>query len=202
MSFGLCGEGTTQWTGEPMRSSVSLPRRRSYVRTKPSVEELISSGREEDRDKEVMELVASLSVWIGSRATALASVTDAEWWDSPHIPDHDLCVKASCAGSAGKRVTHRDGSHSPLARICESLLKATALIFPKCPCSRRITCPDATSHTNTSLSPPHDANLALSCDLQCPSSATTLLFRRILWKLKNSRTCPEQVLPARDRYKT
>jgi hypothetical protein len=61
-----------------------------------------------------------------------------------------------------RQVIHGGNSHSPLARTCESLLKATALIFPKCPCNRRITCPEATSHTNTSLSPPHDANLALS----------------------------------------
>jgi hypothetical protein len=38
----------------------------------------------------------------------------------------------------------------------------TTLIFPKCPCRRRVMVPDATSQMRTALSPPHEANEALS----------------------------------------
>jgi hypothetical protein len=77
VSLGVCGLGTTQCTGDPIRSSVILPIRRSCVLTCPSRDDDIISAPtafgvvDPGREREVMELVASLMVCNGSLAAAL-----------------------------------------------------------------------------------------------------------------------------------
>lgn len=53
----------------------------------------------------------------------------------------------------------------PLATTLASLLNSTTCTLPKCPESRRMVVAVATSQRKTDLSPPDDANLALSSDL-------------------------------------
>lgn len=54
------------------------------------------------------------------------------------------------------------GPGVPLASTLASALNSTAWTLPMWPASRRVVTPVATSQTKTDLSPPDDANLALS----------------------------------------
>ena len=68
-----------------------------------------------------------------------------------------------------------DGEDAPLISTLASALKATTLIFAICPGILRIVFPVVTSQRKTDLSPPDDANRALSCAL------TVDVVRRVLW---------------------
>lgn len=62
---------------------------------------------------------------------------------------------------------HQEESGTPLATTLASSLNSTTCILPIWPESLRVVVAVATSHRNTDLSPPDDANLALSLELGC-----------------------------------
>lgn len=115
---------------------------------------------------------ASSSTWIGARDWDLrARVVSGERGGGARAPryrmSHNLTVASYDPVRATRPCQREEAGYdtradAPLASTLASALNSTACTLPMWPASRRVVTAVATSQTKTDLSPPEEANLALS----------------------------------------
>lgn len=88
-------------------------------------------------------------------------------------------------------------AYIPLARTLASSLNSTAKIFPMWPDMRLTVVPATTSHKKTERSPPADANLLLSCDLEYSRSTVKFTVTSRGGSEENSHADGEHFIPVR-----